>query len=169
MHYFKNHKVQDLYNYLVNDFEWKDFTYNEPGVLESFGQYIESLNNEDWDYFENNINLWSSEILHRLASVIVEYDSRKMDFVFQNKIYCLALINCLDEETSDLIDNLIAHLGSGVDLDSDLLNKVLNRLNELLNNYTVVARFGNEEHIKRTIDFVKIKLNLTLDKARKND
>ena len=36
MHNFKNHRVQDLYDYLVNDFNENDFTYDETSVLKNF-------------------------------------------------------------------------------------------------------------------------------------
>ncbi|KAB8155878.1 hypothetical protein EZY14_001310 [Kordia sp. TARA_039_SRF] len=169
MHNFKNRKIQELYNYLVDDFDWNAFTYSQYYVLETFGKHIDKLKDEDWNYFEKNIDLWASEILHRLAIVIVEYKSKSLDYVLQNRVYCLALIHCLDEEASDLTHNLAAELGLGVDLEVEILEKVIERLEELLNNYIIVAKCQGEKHTKHTIDFVKKKLNVTLEKNKANN
>lgn len=168
MHNFKNRKIQELYDYLTSDFEWNDFTYAQSLVLGTFGKHIEKLKDEDWIFFEKNIDLWPSEILYRLAVVIVEYKSKKLDYILQIKVYCLALINCQDEEASDLADNLAAELGLEADLEVGILEQVIERLEELLNNHTIVERRQAEKHTKQSIEFVKKKLNLTLEKIKAN-
>ncbi|GGG38696.1 hypothetical protein GCM10011344_44520 [Dokdonia pacifica] len=168
MHDFKNRKIQELYNYLVDDFDWNDFTYGQSYVLESFGKHIDKLKDEDWNYFEKNIDLWASEVLHRLAIVIAEYNSKNLNYVLQKRVYCLALINCWDKETCDLCTNLSAELGLVIDLDIEILERVIERLEQLLNHYNVVANYQAEEHTKRTIEFVKKKLTLTIEKTKAN-
>lgn len=169
MHNFKNRKTQELYNYLVDDFDWNAFTYGQSYVLKSFGGYIEKFKEEDWCYFEKNIDLWASEILHRFAVVIVEYYSKNLNPAIQKRVYCLALINCWDTETCDLCNNLPAELGLVVDLDVKILERIIERLEQLLNHYTVVAHFQAEEHTKHTIEFVKKKLNITLEHNNANN
>ena len=82
-------------------------------------------------------------------------------------MYCLALINCWDEESSALCDNLSTELGLSIDLDTGILERVIERLEELLNNYTVIARRHAEEHTKRTLTFVRKKLKLTIAENRR--
>ncbi len=161
MHTFKNYKIQALYNYLVNDFNENDFFYDQSFVLDNFGLLVNKLNEADWLYFEANINLWDSGILNRLARVIVEYNSIEFNYQVKKKIYCLAFINCWDTESLDLCDNLPAELGLYLGLDEDLLKRIILRLEELLNNYTVVTRFKSEIKIMKTLEFVKEKLKLT--------
>lgn len=165
MHNFKNHRVQGLYDYLVNDFDENDFTYDESFVLKTFGTFVDKLKEEDWLYFEKNINLWASEILERLARVIVEYKSDNLDYKFQNKIYCLAFINCWDKESTYLSSNLPAELGLLPDLDVEILRRVIERFKELLNNNSFVG-ITNEKTIQEIIEFVEEKIRLTL--AEKN-
>lgn len=156
MHNFKKHRVQNLYDYLEND-----FIYDKSFVLKTFGTFIDKLKEEDWLYLEDNLNLWASEILERLARVIVEYKSNNLDYKLQNKIYCLAFINCCDKESTYLSGNLPAELGLLPDLDVEILRKVIERFKELLNNNSFV-RIASDETIQEKIEFVEEKIRLTL-------
>ena len=155
MRKFKNQKIKDLYRYLANDFDENEFYFVQPVVLKELGIYIDVLDENDWVYFEKNIHLWDSEILDRFARVISEYKPRQFDYILRAKIYCLALIHCLDEESLDLCFNLPAEIGLAVDLEVNILEKVMIRLKELLVN---LERTGDKGITKRAIDFLKEKL-----------
>lgn len=155
MRRFKNRKIKDLYSYLANDFCEITFTYSEPLVLKTFGTYVDVLDENDWVYFEKNINLWASEILDRFARVIAEYKPKKFDYFLRAKIYCLALIHCLDEESLDLCFNLPAEIGLSKDLEADILEKIIKRLRELLYD---LERIEDRSIAIKTIGFVKEKL-----------
>jgi len=151
MHSFKNQKIQELYDYLIDDFDANGLYYDEKNTIEEVKSHIDNFNPKDWIDFELTISQWDSGILCLLANLITYDNSPKYSY---EKIYCLAFINCDYTDSYELLNGLSMELNQNKVLEEKLLIKVIKRAYEFWDGYTA-------EHIEFTKKLLKEKLKLT--------
>jgi hypothetical protein len=153
MHNFKNQNIQELYNYLIEEFSWNDLYYDEDNTIKKIKYFIDKLNTKDWIDFELSINQWDSRILYALANITTHDNSPKYPY---EKIYCLAFVYCDITDSYELLNGLSTELNPNKKLDEDLLIKVIDKANSFWDGH-------QEAHIEFTKKLLNKKLKLAKD------
>lgn len=151
MHNFKNQKIQELYDYLIEDFSWNDLYYDEDNSIKRLKSYIDNFNSKDWIDFELTINQWDSGILRLLAELITYDNSPKYP---HENIYCLAFVNCNHTDSFEILYGLSMELNPHKVLDENLLADVKTRAHSFWDGNT-------NENIEYTKTLLDKKLKLT--------
>lgn len=159
---FKNERIQNLHNYLAEDFCENDLVYTENSVMEKFASFIFCLTEEDWEYFERTIEKWNSENLERLARLIIDLQWRpkKISPYIAEKVYCLAFIHCDYQEIHDsLLDDFDIGFFPKDSTDVELLKKLYQRVEEILATFKFYEMNPEIEKAENLLKMVEERLN----------
>ena len=160
MHNFKNEKIQELYDYLVEDCSENDINYSLEYVAQKIESHLKLFKKYDLIHFEESIDEWDSSILEKLARVLSLINSISVNTDIIETIYLLAFINCNYEDASDLLDNLFFEISDFSVLSKNLLEKTLKRINEFIEGYTFFKNKYQLERAENALALINKKLNL---------